>query len=367
MGNNSSASTRSGQKQLSQADHDIQYLANRQPFGDEELHHIYRAYQCLQNMKRGQSFLTDMGVLTFSTSDAISGTVSLATNEEGTDNSKEPSERLVLLQAIEQKILPANFGNRLYQTAFLGANDVSDYSTYIGDVQDNPTEARTSSVPHDEYARVAKLERFFEGLSNCGRRGAKATLKVLIACCQPQTAPSDEGTPDASSYDSFNGTNATNKRKTTWIDALEFVEIGYRVALATAFLQAVARDDEDVGRFLPSEQKEDEKPHVAIQALAKSLKVSARRRRRQTSPTDFVDEDDVLEWAESVAPLFASSLATFTHNIFFPRRPYPPSRTSFDFPRISDESTFFHQSSSPMLFSLGCMSSSLSGEVRSKV
>ena len=374
MGNSSSAGTQGGRKQLSQVDKDIQYLANRHPFGDEELHHIYRAYQSRQMMETRRSFLTDIGVLTFS--GRVNAGEVPPTEGTSEQTNKREEERLILMQAIEQKVLPKGFGNRWYETAFLRDGDISDYNS-LGDhnkeAEHDTFQVQSSIDSNYEYTRVAKLERFFEGLSNCGRRGANETLKVLIACCQPQPAPPEEvmsmETPDSFSP---HAAGTTKQSKTVWIEPLEFVEMGYRVALATAFLQAAARDDEDVGRFLPPEQKEDDKPNVAIQALAKSLIDNAKRRRRQSQylvsnnnapDTDLVNESDVLEWAESVAPLFASSLATFTHNIFFPRRPYPPSRTSFDYPRISDESTFFCRSSSPLLFGLGCMSSSLSGEV----
>jgi TLD len=106
----------------------------------------------------------------------------------------------------------------------------------------------------------------------------------------------------------------------------------------------------------------------------------------------FVELDDIVEWTEEVAPLFASTLPTLLHRILFPGRPYPPQQTPFSYPRILQESSFFVGSSSstitttttkndtddantyapvgavvvnanasPLLFGLACFSSSLSG------
>lgn len=84
-----------------------------------------------------------------------------------------------------------------------------------------------------------------------------------------------------------------------------------------------------------------------------------------TSTSSLVSEQEVQEWTEQVAPILGSALASLTHSIFFPHVPYPPTRTSFDFPSLAGfESSFFTLESSPLLFSFGCMSPALGGEVR---
>jgi hypothetical protein len=368
------------QKRLTPQQKDVKYLGDRMPFGDEELHLIYRAYQTRQQLSDKISFLTDMGVLTAAPPPGATS---------GSDNVENhvASERLLLLQAVEQKILPPTFGNRLNRTTFLRPQDAaSNYNDYWDGAVEGATTNTNGDGGEDEYTRLARLEKFFDGLSNCGRRGAKSTLQVLVSCCKPQPAPSFEES-------NGDGTASSSSTTTTWINAYELVDLGYRIALASAFLQATARDDEDVGQFFPSpppqnEADGDETPD-AIQALTNSLLALSALRRRQRqreaqrgnpmmmaasneinpaadATVSAVNVQDVEEWAENVAPLFASSLATFTYDVFFPNRPYPPSRTSFDYPRISDDSTFFRHGSSPLLFSLGCMSSSLSGEVSGK-
>ena len=318
------------------------------PFGDDELYQVYLSYRKFLSLRSRDSFLTDIGV---PAGDVTSSTHNINNNDE----------RKMLLQAIEQKILPPKFGNRLYQVAFLRHSDTSEYA--------DGTEGNAQQQQElDEYARMARLEAFFEGVSNCSRRGAKATLKILVACCQPQ-AIENNGQPTQSN-DPFS-TTKSNSQMTTCIQPLELVDIGYRVALATAFLQAVARndEDEDVTQFLPPPEASKS---PGLLALANSLIECATRRQQRTQRSmipngsdrvSVVDLADVMEWAEQVAPLFASSLSTFSHLVFFPNRPYPPTRTSFDFPRFLVESTFFDHGSSPLLFSFGCMSSSLNGEV----
>jgi hypothetical protein len=152
------------------------------------------------------------------------------------------------------------------------------------------------------------------------------------------------------------------------IDPIELVDIGYRVALASAFLSAAVSDDDDVGRFLPPDSVSSES---GLQALSTSLRAFATKRKqrieRSAVPSSelllLVSAEDVAEWGEQVAPMFAASLSSLMHQIFFPHRPAPPTRSSFDFPLLSNESTFFDSPSCPLLFSFACMSPSLSGEV----
>jgi hypothetical protein len=60
--------------------------------------------------------------------------------------------------------------------------------------------------------------------------------------------------------------------------------------------------------------------------------------------------------------MYGSILPTFLHLIFFPNKPTPPSRTSFEYPQLSQESFVFGHGNSPQLFSFGCMSAALGGE-----
>jgi hypothetical protein len=348
---------------LTQRQEDFKFLADRFPFGDAELHHLYRAYHAILESKREErtSFLVDWSEQCTSASTDYTNTASsrgsnstatAASHTYTAEHEQLRLERRTLIQVVETKLLPPNFGNRLYEVAFLAAGDASPYA----DAPDAPTTS-------DAYTRRARLEKFFEGLSNSGRRGTKAAMTVMFNICQEATATvTDKGT--------VNPTTDTDTEPRR-IQVAELVDMGYRIALATAFLQA-ADMDRDVTGYLDCVK--DTALDETLKALATSIVERGRRRIERTSPSScsaaaddpylnqgLVELQDILEWAEAVAPVFASILPTFTFQIFFPGRPYPPSRTAFDFPRILSESTFFSTPSSPLLFTFGCLSSALDG------
>lgn len=324
--------------QLSRRQQDIKHLGDRMPFGDKELFIIHQAYHERLDLAASNqqiSFLVDIGVSCFT---------------DSKEEEQNVEERKLILQALESKILPRDFGNRLYQTSFLSPKDVSDY------------DAPSSSIPangiDDEYTRLAKLEAFFDGVALCGRRGAAKTLTVLVKACRQH--PSGETNVGFASP------------QPTMIDPTELVDIGYRVALASAFLSSASNDDGDVGRFLPPANISS---RSGLQALSTSLKAFATRRKqrleRSANPSSelltLVSAEDVAEWGEHVAPMFAASLSSLIHQIVFPHRPPPPTRSSYEFPQLSSESTFFDSPSCPFLFSFACMSLSLSGEVSCRI
>jgi hypothetical protein len=463
-----SSSTESAGGIESQQRDDVRYLGERMPFGDVELWQVYRAYLKLLVHEKRVSFLADVGILSMvppaapvasSRAQAASRKQQQPSSsqqqkqqqqqkQEGEEESPEAvldefdrilEERLYLLEGVEQKILPPDFGNALYRTCFLRSspphNDVSEY--------DVKSPGGPLVAPHvvDELDRRARLETFFEGLSNCTRRGSTAAVKCMIRCCKQYppldaregstaavdaaaaAAPPDGHLEPTFAYDDHRGggpsasssstATTTPSEVNTLIDPMELVNMGYRVSLAAAFLKATTttstansmdrdnnnkeqhetedeleeeEDEVDVGRFLPP--SDDPETIACLQVLANSLSTLAAQRRQRmtrgmttTTPPppatgtttatttqqqqqNLVDEGDVLEWAEQVAPMFGSILPTFLHLIFFPRQPVPPSRTTFDYPHISQESTIFPHGSSPLLFAFGCMSPALGGEVR---
>lgn len=320
---------------------DIAYLGDRMPFGDDELYHLYDAYQqrkSLASRKQQISFLVDVGVLCFMRTKA---------------GESEMKERKLLIQAMESKILPPNFGNRLYQTSFIGSHDVSDYDI----------SSANGTGEEDEFTHRTKLESFFDGVALCGRRGATKTLQVLVKACKQHESPPENG--------AVSSPFETAAKQATLIDPIELISMGYRVALASAFLSASAKQDgqEDVGQFLPPEKVSD---HPGLISLATSLRAFATKRKqrieREALPPskllELVSAEDVAEWGEQMVPMFAAPVSSLMHQLFFPHRPPPSTRSSFEFPRISSESTFFDGPASPLLFSFSCMSPSLSGEVR---
>ena len=393
---------------------DIAHLGDRMPFGDAELLQVYRVYQELQeklrcndstttkdennsntsnnsssgeNQRKTTSFLKDVAILSAAEglrSEAKKKKTSpMVTPEEEKQQKQEEAtfleERLYLLEAIERKILPAGFGNTLYRTCFLGPRDVSEYDD---EHTTTTTNQRTQDDgDEDEDSRMTRLEKFFEGLSNGTRRDRKTVTRCLIQCCTQHPPPLDEtvnGNDNNAAVTDFayGGANANhfnnNQSEKIYTDPMELVDLGYRVCIAAAFLKEATggNEDEDVGRFLPPTDPRELTP--GLRALSNSLASLAikrkQRRLRSTTPSGelakLVDEDDIFEWVEQVAPMYGSILPTFLHCIFFPFKAAPPTRSSFDYPRISQESTVFPMNSTPLLFSFGCMSPSLGGEVR---
>jgi len=294
MGNSSSA-----QKPQTQEQKDIKYLGDRVPFGDGELRRLYRCYYALEELppKERLSFLSDW----FFHAD-------LTATEEQRD------ERALLMQVVEAKMLPIGFGNRLYATAFLKKGEASIYEdetrfTVEEEVGDNDNQ-KNAEPPGDEYTRMTKLEQFFEGLSNCGRRGTKNAIKVLVECCEAVSVAEGED---------------------PLIRANELIQVTYRIALGAAFLASANKskdeeDDEDnnMMRFLPADDKLSQQE---LESFASSI-VDHRNTRRVRSgdpplPSGeemLVSEEDVLSWVNDEVPLLASTLSTFIWRIFSPGR-----------------------------------------------
>jgi hypothetical protein len=332
MGNKSSKT-----KTLTQEQKDIRYLGDRVPIGDAELRRLYQCYYVLEAQQERTSFLMDWAVHADSQAD---------------DQIRE--ERALLIGVLEAKVLPEGFGNRLYKAAFLKRGEASVYDND----NDNDTTDTTSNAV-DEYTRITRLEAFFDGVSNCGLRGTQQAVKVLVSCCQANSTIADE----------------------PMINANELVQLGYRIALSGAFLASANKSseeqeehDNDMARFLPAE---DTLNQHQLQSFAKSIEEHAKVRRTRSglpplpstnSPEElYVSYDDIKNWVDDEAPLFAATLSTFIYRIFNPGQPYPPSRTEFVYPVIPTESAFFEAGSSTLLFVFACLSPALSGHVSIKV
>ena len=113
-----------------------------------------------------------------------------------------------------------------------------------------------------------------------------------------------------------------------------------------------------------------------MEALCHSLMEHVKSKKIRDSPNGTLEDSDeadlqngvvskmdFIDWSELHSPLLSSTLPSLMHEVFFPDRPYPPSRTPFLFPSISSESAFFNHPASPLLFSFASMSSSLGGAV----
>ena len=297
---------------------DLNYLADRFPFGDAELHRLYEAYlQIIQQPERS-TFLQDWAVQSTLFNHKRGWKKRHAhLNEDDNEEARlqreaQAEERRMLLKLVEEKILVSHAGNSLYQAACLVAGDEPLYTLKESSVsQPNGNgSAEPASTPPlvDEYTRKARLEQMFTGFTRMGRKGAKAAMEVLFDVIAAHH-----------SYDRQGDTEPVR------VHALSLAKLAYTLALSTAFLEAAASDDEE---SMASFTSPDNKSKKALQALALSMvsKGETRLQRARVLQTDthvdkdrakealkagYVEWDDLWEWTEDVGPLMASILPSF--------------------------------------------------------
>ena len=314
----------------------MKYLGDRFPFGDDELLRLYRAYQAIRESDEQVSFLCDL---------AVHCTVLSPRVEDARKLEELREQQRMLMTIVEEKILPPGFGSRFERVAFIKLEHAVE----------------SSAEEEDEYTRLAKLEKFFDGAANGGRRGGRAALGTLFQCCVDDVDDPDDSRHlvhrDGSEF-MANGNQVLN--------------LAYRLSLAAAFLSA----DENMQNFIPNP---DSSQHKVMESLTRSMLDFVRRKKVRASDvgtlteaeeaelaTGLVSKMDFIEWSETTSPLLSSTLPTFLQCILFPDRPYPPSRTPFIFPTIPSESAFFNDPASPMLFAFASMSSALGGSVSTR-
>ena len=335
-----------GANSLSREQQDIQHLGSRYPFGDGELWKLYRIFHEKRDRLPEVSFLSEW---------AAACTILKPDEPRGEDPTEDlkrlREEKLMLMQVVENKILPPDFGRKLETAAFSLSEDDGGIGGGVG--ASTVSETDQQRLQRVEETRLARLEKFFDGASNVGRRGGRKALGVLFDCCVVQK--NGHGQPGEENL----------------APAKDLLELGYRLTLASEFLEAASKD-EPMGGWIPPEKANQ----ASLEALGKSLLDFVRKKRSRfnyggTPPSDsaaldegLVTKIDFQEWSESVTPVLPSSLATLMHHIFFPEKPYPPSRTPFSFPKLDSDSVFFAEPTSPLLFSFSCMSKSLGGTVR---
>lgn len=134
----------------------INKLAERYPFDDSELEQLIRCHAALLDMKNTDSFLTKIGMSSPYSYFFLPG-----------------NEMRRRIELIEDKILPVGFGSCL--RAAMSVDQFVDCANE-GDLS---------------------LERFLEGVADCGQRGHADALRVIWDCCtyigqfEDKLAPSD--------------------------------------------------------------------------------------------------------------------------------------------------------------------------------
>lgn len=377
MGSSSSTSTGGGS--VTREEQDIQLLGRHCPYSDAELWYLYDVYRSLYDTSvdnDSNSGSNSNGGSSSSPSPSFFLDWALTCWRRGQKDQQqlEPVESLQEQQRkrwtiVLERILPVNFERRFYRSNFLLPDD--EVCLYY-DADPNNDESITAAAKlaafqatgrSNEGLRQRRLEAFFEGLSNSTRRGSKAAILTLFQSCKRD--PSDVS-----------------------VSARELIESGYRLALAVEYLRMAQTDDPSRDEYLapePAILQQD----TTLQAFSRSIVEICHCRKRRldplfeptgysekcadSDPENFGDDDgpsdqveiqDILEWSDAVAPLFASILPAFFHRILFPNKTYRPTYTAFEFPRNDSTSSFFRQPNSSLLFTVGCWSSSLTGTFR---
>lgn len=122
---------------------EINKLAERYPFVDEELEQLIRCHSALCDIKNTDSFLTKIALSSPYSYFFLPG-----------------NEMRRRIEIVEGRILPEGFGSCLR-----AAMSVDLFVDCANEGQD------------------LSLERFLEGVADCGQRGHKEALRVIWDCC----------------------------------------------------------------------------------------------------------------------------------------------------------------------------------------
>lgn len=412
MGNsNSSTSTN---KSTSDLQNQLSFLGNRLPFGDEEIIRIARCFiflnrvyqmppTCEMNSMQEQQqaseasnhihfftkhithrFLTDWAVFASTLPPPDSSTYHDLLQEDA--NMFEHSMEVIhgkranihyILEIIEEHILPKHFGQEMYQHLFallipesaLDASFSTNHDPWKMEVQNS-----TNML-------MKRIEKFLNGVALTTRRGSRAVLTSIYQCCISQGQDQAE--------------------------AKDLLDLFYRIALSNLAYDSYFAYLESINNIMQTTEEEEEgmdgdhhaddcsnadaqdsieKKNISIKPFdptkyypqdmgvraAQSLihfsnyyhhtEHSSSAARNDNTASEYVSLDSFLGWAEKNAPCLSAVVESFMHRIFFPDKPYPPSRTEFSYPSLrGQQSAFFKECSSPLLFLLASMSNSLGG------
>lgn len=338
--------------QLSQEQADIKYLGSRYPFADDELVKLYRTFHRMQMLTDRTTFLTDLAVQCVQLrgkDDANPQPTGTGAHTHATSTIEDlRKERFMVMQVVESKILPPEFSDQLEKTNFGGQASMS-----------NPIGSPDQDADQDaKLDRTAKLEQFFQGLANVGRRGGRPAIGVLF----------DYFAVKSESKEEQNGCPYGQTQQNV-ADCYQILALAHRLSLAAAFLGAEQKG-EDMGQWIPPEKMDNS----ALKGMGLSLIDFVKRKRLRESPygtiepdpeldRGFVEKLDLQEFAETNLPVLSSSLSTFMFHVLFPEKQFPRELTAFQYPSLLADSVFFDTQTSPLLFSFAALSSSLGGSV----
>ena len=306
---------------------DVRYLSERVPFDEAEVNRLLLGLACDDDDDDENSPGATKSILSRWSKHMN------VTPEKG----QEVKDYISLLDKVERDILPSEFREKLGSLLKLQAM------------------SRRILEKVDEISRREKLETYMEALANCcGRRGSRAALGTLFQLCAL----------DSTVYNSKDLTDVHGHEIKAPV--AEVLNLAFRLALGI--------------EILLGEMKAQNHSFPKLESLASSCVNYVREHRLRRSVNISVDTDDIdlengccskmdfIEWTEATIPMLASILPSFQHVIIFPDQAPSPTIQSFQFPKLSETSSLWDDDVlAPVLFSFGCMSKSLGGEVRAKI
>ena len=383
--------------EMSELKDEVSRLGNRLPFGDDEIIRIARCFTFLNRAYQisnsdssssnqnndsekqdynkchftkclSQRFLTDWGVFSSTLPPADPSSFHQLLQEDPNmflDCSEEIANRRFHIQKImsiiETHVLPPNFGQHMYETLFALLTPTNPSDETELDHHDNKQVK--------DVIAMRRIEKFLDGAAMTSRRGSRKALTCLYNCCL--TTHGQQGA-----------------------NAKDLMDLAYRCSLSILLYdsyfeyiyeskkrESMERDIEEDSDSEPLPPLEPFDPSLYFpQAigmnLAQSLIEYANENKlspsngftsdgpntEKSDSSQHISLDVFLNWAEQNAPCLSAVLESLMHRIFFPDKPYPPSRTEFSFPKLRGQhSAFFIKQSSPLLFTFASMSNSLGG------
>lgn len=265
---------------------ELNKLANRYPFDISEIEQLVRCHYALLDTKNADTFLTKIALSSPYSYFFLPG-----------------DEMRRRIEIVEDKILPYGFASCLRAAMSVDlfvdcANEDTDRS----------------------------LERFIEGVADCGQRGHKDALRVIWDCCSYAAEFADKLKPSL------------------------IIDLCYRLAFAA---DVIISPDADATAIIAKLESEHD---GACLALERSLS--------QAGEKGCVTKKNFYDWAETMAPQLSSTLSTFMHNLLFHGKwmKHRLNFVLFQNPKLDQHSDIFEAVHHPNLFALACTTPLVAGE-----
>jgi len=264
---------------------ELNKLADRYPFDISEIEQLVRCHSTITDTKNADSFLTKIALSSPYSYFFLPG-----------------DEMRRRVEIAEDQILPSGFGSCL--RAAMSVDLFVDCT--------NPNHP--------------SLERFLEGVADCGQRGHKEALRIIWDCCSYSSGFEDK------------------------IESSTIIDLCYRLAFAADVIISPDADAKSIVAKLESEHDS------ACSALERSL--------AQAGEGGYVTKENFFNWAETMAPMISSTLSTFMYNLLFHGK-WTKHRLNFvlfQHPKLDQHSDIFEGWHHPNLFALACTAPSLASE-----